>query len=233
MIKKVLRKVRWSLNRKLEGPAQYFASFTTEPLSNRFGFDRGTPTDRYYIEKFVMSCKDLIKGDCLEVQAPLYLNKLHNSNITSKTILDIVASNKDATLIGDMRNLTNVMDNSYDTLIVTQTFHLIDDLNSALKECHRILRQGGVLIATFPALSRIDPDSGADNDNWRLTPAGCKNMFGQHFGKANVDITPFGNALAGWAFWVGLAQEELPTLALLDTYDPMFPVSTGIKAFKR
>jgi SAM-dependent methyltransferase len=233
MIKKVLRKVRWSLNRKLEGPAQYFASFTTEPLSNRFGFDRGTPTDRYYIEKFVMSCKDLIKGDCLEVQAPLYLNKLDNSNITSKTILDIVASNKDATLIGDMRNLTNVMDNSYDTLIVTQTFHLIDDLNSALKECHRILRQGGVLIATFPALSRIDPDSGAANDNWRLTPAGCKNMFGQHFGKANVDITPFGNALAGWAFWVGLAQEELPTLALLDTYDPMFPVSTGIKAFKR
>lgn len=180
-----------------------------------------------------MSCKELIKGDCLEVQAPLYLSKLDNNNIRSKTILDIVENNKDATLIGDMRNLSNVADNSYDTLIVTQTFHLIDDLNSAIKECYRILRKGGVLIATFPALSRIDPDSGEDNDNWRLTPAGCKTMFGTYFGKENTEITPFGNALAGWAFWIGLAQEELPSTTLLDKYDPMFPVSSGIKAFKR
>ena len=233
MIKKILRKIRWTLNRNLESHTQYFASFSTEPLSNKFGFDRGTPTDRYYIEQFVLSCKDLIKGDCLEVQAPLYLNKLDNKDIKSKTILDIIESNKDATLIGDLRSLSNVDDNRFDTLIITQTFHLIDDLDSAIKECHRILRQGGVLIATFPAISRIDPDSGADNDNWRLTPAGCKTAFGKHFGKENVDITGFGNALAGWAFWIGLAQEELPSIKLLDKYDPMFPVSTGIKAFKR
>lgn len=87
-----------------------------------------------------------------------------------------------------MRNLSNVADNSYDTLIVTQTFHLIDDLNSAIKECHRILRTGGVLIATFQHYEN-DRDW-ADNDNWRLTPAGCKTMFGSHFGKENVEITP-------------------------------------------
>lgn len=233
MIKKLLRKIRWTINRKVESPSDYFSAFTPEPMSTKFGFDRGTPTDRYYIEKFVLSCRDLIQGDCLEVQAPLYLNKLDNSKIRSKTILDIVEGNKEATLIGDLRHLTNVADNSFDTLIVTQTFHLIDDLDSAIKECHRILRSGGVLIATFPALSRIDPDSGAEHDNWRLTPAGCKTVFGKHFGRENVDVIPFGNALAGWAFWVGLAQEELPNLALLDKYDPMFPVSSGIKAFKK
>jgi hypothetical protein len=42
----------------------------TAPFSATFGFDRGTPIDRYYLERFLNSHRALITGRVLEVQLP-------------------------------------------------------------------------------------------------------------------------------------------------------------------
>ena len=42
------------------------------PISSVFGFDRGKPIDRYYIEKFISDNSSTIKGDILEVEDNKY-----------------------------------------------------------------------------------------------------------------------------------------------------------------
>lgn len=44
----------------------------TRPVSDVFGFDRGTPIDRYYIEKFLGENQNLIKGNVLEIADSTY-----------------------------------------------------------------------------------------------------------------------------------------------------------------
>jgi hypothetical protein len=40
----------------------------TAPVSADFGYDRGTPIDRYYIERFLNDERDSIRGQVLEVK---------------------------------------------------------------------------------------------------------------------------------------------------------------------
>ena len=39
----------------------------THPMSDSWGFERGTPVDRYYIERFLERNADAIRGDVLEI----------------------------------------------------------------------------------------------------------------------------------------------------------------------
>ena len=42
------------------------------PISGEYGYDRGRPVDRYYIENFLISQADLIKGRVLEIGENAY-----------------------------------------------------------------------------------------------------------------------------------------------------------------
>src|SRR5438046_1805575 len=44
----------------------------TQPFSRDWGFDRGTPVDRYYLHAFLDKHRQYIRGDVLEIQAPIY-----------------------------------------------------------------------------------------------------------------------------------------------------------------
>ena len=46
-----------------------------EPISKVFGFDRGTPIDRYYMEKFLNENRRFIKGRILEIAEDTYSKK--------------------------------------------------------------------------------------------------------------------------------------------------------------
>lgn len=54
----------------------------TAPISSDFGFSRGTPIDRYYIEKFLRNHKDAVKGNLLEVADDGYIRKYGQSGST-------------------------------------------------------------------------------------------------------------------------------------------------------
>ena len=51
-------------------------------ISNDFGFSRGTPIDRYYLNRFLKLNKHFIKGEGLEFGSDFYLTK-YNSGITN------------------------------------------------------------------------------------------------------------------------------------------------------
>ena len=46
---------------------------------------------------------------------------------------------------------------AFDCIIFTQTLHFIYDVRLAIQTLHRILKPGGVLLATFPGISQIIP----------------------------------------------------------------------------
>ena len=57
-----------------------------EPFSTTFGFDRGTPVDRYYLDRFLDANRALITGRVLEVQVPSYTRRFGEGVTESHTV---------------------------------------------------------------------------------------------------------------------------------------------------
>jgi len=200
------------------------------PLSMVYGFDRGGSVDRYYIENFLSNNKIDVTGTCLELLNDNY-TKRYGHDVMRADILDIDRDNKRATIYGDLRGLDTVSDNTYDCIILTQVLQFIDNAPAAIREMHRILKPGGVVLATVPAISRIDVRAGVDADFWRFTQAGVQYLFEQAFNKENITVVPCGNHYAGLLFWSGAGLPEA-NKRKLDAHDPQFPVLVTIRATK-
>jgi SAM-dependent methyltransferase len=194
-----------------------------------WGFDRGTPVDRYYIERFLNEYRSDIHGRVLEIKDAKYSRKF-GVGVTQFGVLDIDASNRDATLIGDLSKADGLPTDSFDCFILTQTLQYIFDIRSAIENAYSMLSSNGVLLATVPSVSRIDPEASADF--WRFTVASCSELFGKVFGPANVTLRSYGNVLTCCAFLQGLASEELSDSELA-TNDAAFPLIIGVRAVKR
>lgn len=224
--------MQFFLNRLFRPRFLYLLLNSKKPLSNIYGLDRGMPIDRYYIENFLFNNKDVIKGNCLEVLDNHYTIKFGGAQVQKSDILDINEKNENATIIGDIRNLSDMPNNQYDCIILTQVLQFIDDLPAAIKECWRILKQGGVLLATLPSISRIDCVAGIDGDFWRFTEASTHYLFNKQFKADDLDIKSYGNVLADIDFLVGLSREEIDEKVLLFK-DENFPCLISVKAIKR
>lgn len=226
---KIIRPVRAGVVKLIKSKARYFlATRSLKPISSKYGYDRGNPIDRYYIEKFLEDNRRLVKGRCLEIVDNSYTRKYGGKKVKMSDTLDNDPHNKSATIHGDLRNLTMILANTYDCLIITQTFGMIDDLESSIRESHRILKPGGVLLMTSSALA---PDWNPKFNMWRFTVSGAKYIFGKYFKKKNLTVKSYGNVLSGQFFWVGMAAEEL-TKKELDFNDPHFPLIITLKAIK-
>ena len=202
----------------------------TRPLSDTWGFDRGTPVDRYYIERFLDRHRGDIRGRVLEIKNNIY-TKRFGSAVDAADVLDIDASNPDATIIADLAATATVPESRFDCFILTQTLQLVFDVGAAIASAHRLLSPGGTLLVTVPCVSRVVPRYGQDTDYWRFTPASCRRLFGSAFGADRVTVEPLGNVAAGVAFLRGAAVEELPR-RVLDANDADFPVVVAVRAVK-
>ncbi len=216
--------------RRLTRPARLGTLRRTTPLSQRWGFDRGTALDRYYIEQFLVAHRSDIRGRVLEVKDSAYTNRFGTA-VTRRDVLDINPANALATVVADLAAADHVPANQFDCFIFTQTLHLIYDFQAALRHSYRILRPGGVLLATMPTVSRVTRGETGKSEYWRFTAAACERMFGDIFGPGNMHVRAYGNVLTAIAFLTGMAHEELSRREL-DTHDPHFPVLVGVRAVK-
>jgi SAM-dependent methyltransferase len=203
----------------------------TSPVSHSWGFDRGTPVDRYYIEQFLSEHRDDVRGRVLEIKDSAYTDRF-GTGVEVSEVLDMDGANPRATVVADLAAADHVPSDSFDCFVLTQTLHLIYDVQAAVAHAHRILRPGGVLLVTAPVTSRILPRYGLEMDHWRFTPASCRRLFGDAFGPERVTVTAYGNVLACKAFLDGVAAEELPRRKL-DVHDPYFPLVVTVRAVKQ
>ncbi len=222
-------RIRRRLRRALR-PAWLGTLRRVTPLSTSWGFDRGTPIDRYYIDGFLQEHRCDIRGRAVEIRNSTYIDR-YGVGVDQRDVLDIDPTNPSATIVADLSAANAVPGDLFDCFVLTQTLQFIPDVRAALVHVRRMLRPGGVLLATVPSASRIAPRYGLTSDYWRFTTASCSLLFGDVFGAANVQVRSHGNVLAAIAFMAGMAREELSRKEL-DTHDPYFPVVITIRATK-
>lgn len=223
------RGLRQRLRRALH-PVRFGMLRGVTPLSREWGFDRGTPVDRYYIEAFLAEHRADLRGRVLEVKDDAYTRRF-GGDVERAEVLDVDAGNPAATLVADLAAADHVAGDQFDCFVLTQTLQLIYDLRAAVHHAHRLLRRGGVLLVTVPVVSRIVSEAGPGGDYWRFTAASCRRLFGDVFGDERVAVRTYGNVFAGVAFLAGAAGEELPA-GKLAIHDPDFPLIVGVRAVK-
>ena len=202
-----------------------------QPLSQYWGWDRGRPVDRHYIDGFLETHRADVRGRVLEVRDPVYTQRFGGEAVTNGDVIDIDPRNGLANVIADLRCADRIAAETYDCIILTQTLQLIDDMPAVISECSRMLRPGGVLLATVPSVIRVDDEGGLDGDFWRLTEASARKLFAGVFPVDAFDVTAYGNVLSATAFLYGLSVDEIGQLEL-DHVDPIFPVVIAIRAVK-
>jgi SAM-dependent methyltransferase len=202
------------------------------PLSYHFGFDRGQPIDRYYIESFLGRQAGDVRGRVLEVGDPAYTRRFGGARVVQSDVLHVTPGHPQATIIADLARAEHVSADLFDCIILTQTLHVIYDFRAALQTVHRILRPGGVLLATFPGISQISRDAWQAAWYWSFTPLSARRLLAEVFDDEAVEVTAFGNVLAAASFLYGIAAQELRP-AELDAHDPHYPMLVAVRAVKR
>src|SRR5215203_2976878 len=180
-----------------------------QPVSREFGYDRGLPIDRYYIERFLEMHRRDIAGRTLEIGDDEYTRRYGGHRTTQRDVLHVHDRNPAATIVGDLVDAPQIADETFECIVVTQTLHLIYDVERAVATLHRILRSDGVVLATFPGISQLSGDEWSRTWSWGFDTLVAQRLFASRFGEQNVTVEAHGNSLAAVAFLQGLATADL------------------------
>jgi glycosyltransferase involved in cell wall biosynthesis/SAM-dependent methyltransferase len=203
-----------------------------EPVSRRFGADRGQCVDRCYIERFLSRHADDVRGRVLEVGSDTYTRRFGGDRVARADVLHAETGKARATFVANLANATSLPSDAFDCVILTQTLHLIDDAPAALRTAHRILKPGGVVLATLPGISQVSRyDMERWGDRWRFTTLSARELFERAFTDGRLTVTSCGNVLTATAFLHGISADEL-TPGELEHHDADYPLIITVRAEK-
>ena len=197
------------------------------PFSAVFGFDRGTPVDRFYLHRFLAANRSVVTGRVLEVQVPSY-TRTYGQGVEVSHTVDINPECR-ATYTCDLADAPQIPSNTYDCFLVPNTLQIVADLPAVLRTVLRVVKPGGYVLASAGAILPLIPDG---DEFSRLTPAGWRRTLAREWAGADVTVEGHGNCLAAIAAMHGLALEEL-TEEELSAHDPRYPVLVTIKCRKQ
>jgi hypothetical protein len=202
------------------------------PMSLESGYDRGGPVDRYYIERFLSRNALDVRGHVLEVASDDYTRRFGGSRVIKSDVLHVRPGDPQATIIADLTCPDQLPAGAFDCVILTQTLQCIYDLAAAARTLQRVLRPGGVVLATVPGISpiiRYDMDRWGCY--WAFTSLSARRLFESAFPASAITVEAHGNVLAAAAFLYGLAAEELEP-SELDARDPDYELVITVRAVK-
>lgn len=185
-----------------------------EPFTPVAARDRGEPIDEFYARSFLSTHDGPECRDVLEVHLPWETPVEH-------------APRRAASLAG----LAALADQSFDCIVAGQVLRAAHDVPASVRELYRVLRPGGHLLCTLPALRAMTGTSLDEVDCWRFTEAAARRLFADVFSPEAVTVTGYGNVMTCAAFLAGLAADEV-TPAERDAVDPMFPLLYGVRAVR-
>lgn len=203
----------------------------TTPISADFGFDRGSPIDRHYIEQFLSMHAGDVAGRVLEVKDAGYTRRLGGGRVTQSDVLDIDASNPNATIVTDLNDARELPTAAFDCIVLTQVLPFVYDVRAALRDLHRSLKPGGVILITVPGITPIAHAELGHTWFWSFSQRAIERLVAEHFPERSITSTVYGNVLAATAFLHGVAFEEVTSEDLKPT-DPNYQVIVGVRAMK-
>jgi SAM-dependent methyltransferase len=190
------------------------------PASRTFGFERGLPIHRYYVQRFFETHSNQIRGRCLEFHDSGHVRTYGGGRPSRIDILDLSAENPDATIVADITKPNDIPSDTFDCIVCVHVLHLVYEADVFTRELHRLLAPGGTLFVAVPGTSMIDP-------NWpeyrRWTALGVRTLLGQFFRPSDIRVEPYGNSLAAAAEMRGLASDEIAPWEL-NVKDDLFQV---------
>jgi hypothetical protein len=184
------------------------------PISTNYGFDRGLPVDRYYIENFLTRYSSDIKGHVLEIGDNHYTCKFGGDRVAISDVLHLKEDCHGATIIGDLCDVPQIPNDIF-----------------AIRTLSRILKPGGITLVTLPSITQLAEANWNDSRCWGFTKVSAEKLFEEVFPQVCVKVESFGNVLAAISFLEGLATQELEKEEL-DFYDPSYPVLITVRAVK-
>jgi len=193
---------------------------------------RKPTVDDVYIERFLASRAADIRGHVVEFGSAAWAERLGGERVRSVEILDYSTANRGATLIGDLANGGSLPRERFDCFIAPQTLQFTFDVTEAVRTMARMLRPGGVALATFPAIAPIAREHmDREGDFWRITSRAARRLFAQHFPPRRVAVTAYGNLKAAIASLHGHPADTLKP-ADVRRDDPDYEVIVGVRAMK-
>ena len=224
-LKMAIERADWGAARPFGRPRQ------VAPVSRGWGFDRGLPIDRHYVEGFLSRHAADVRGRVLEIGDAGYTRRFGCRHVVASDVLNAEPGVPGTTIVADLTRADHIPSSVFDCVILTQTLHLIYDVPAVIGTLHRILKPGGVLLATFPGITRISVREHPGSWYWSFTSHSARRLFEESFGAANVTVESHGNVLAASAFLYGLATSEL-TRVELDWRDPEYEVLIAVRAVR-
>src|SRR5262249_8061658 len=139
------------MNYKVELP-QWGSLRRTHPFSDHYGFERGTPIDRYYALKFMERYRQHITGDVLEIQGTAY-TKFCGHEVRRCESIDVDPQHS-TTYVCDLAHSQDVLaSDAYDCFLLPNTLNHLRDVTGSLRHALRVVKRGGVILATTPTLT--------------------------------------------------------------------------------
>jgi SAM-dependent methyltransferase len=201
-----------------------------QPICANFGYGRGSPVDRHYIETFIGEHSNDVAGRVLEIKDAGYTRRFGGDRVEQSDVLDVDPANSAATIIGDLSDPKVLAEGVYDCVIVTQTLQYLFEPMNALRNLHRSLKPGGVLLLTVPGITPVR-HSGADW-YWSFTDASIERLLQGSFPSSGTRVRPCGNLVGVLAFLQGLSASELKETELqsCDEAYQLIIVARAVKA---
>lgn len=201
---------------------------TAQPLCNHFGYSRGLPIDRVYIERFLHEHRGDVQGVVLEIGDNAYTTRFGGARVARSEVLDVNAKNPRATLIVDLESAPQLAGEQFDAIILTQTLQLVFNVQGALRILLQLLKPGGVLLVTVCGVSSVGRNvEESSRWSWSFTSYSLRRLLEAEFG--HVTVSPYGNLLTSIAFLHGLAAGDL-TDSEFSAVDDAYPVVIAARA---
>ena len=176
------------------------------PYSRRFGEERGTPVDRYYIDNFIECNREKIRGSVMEIGDDSYIQRF-GCSVTDSYVLHALGLG-DNVIKGDLVSGEGIDTEFLDCFICTQTIQMIYDFDSAVKNMCRSLKPGGNVLVTLHGISQLSlADYNRWGEYWRFTQKSTEILFNKYFNE--VTVSTYGNVKTVTAHLYGLCREDL------------------------
>jgi Methyltransferase domain len=195
------------------------------PFCPNYGYSRGTPIDRYYLDRFIRDVRSQIVGTTLEIGGhPANRETYKLESVTEYCTMDL-QQKSGAHLLGDVHSKRAFGSRSFNSVILFNVLEHCARPWIVAENIHRWLKPEGKVFCMVPNAQRIHRDP---LDCWRILPDAFAIIFG---GYSESTITSYGNLLTTIAAMSGIAAEELDEKDLAEKNNE-YPVISCVVARK-
>src|SRR5699024_9189273 len=96
-------------------------------------------------------------------------------------------------LLADLSCANSLGTNRYDCILLVQALHRIYNLHDAVQTLHRLLKPGGVLLATLPGIGLFRRESTEEPGYWAFTESSARELLQDVFPSHLVKVEAKGN----------------------------------------